>query len=85
MEIGWAIAPYLQKRKLNNLIQIKEKFNLELDFFVLESSQNVYLCLKYTIMQHIIDRFISYATIPTQQQPQVLKNNGIWPINLSKN
>lgn len=32
MEIGWAIAPYLQKRKLNNLIQIKEKFNLELDF-----------------------------------------------------
>jgi tripeptide aminopeptidase len=40
-----------------------------LDFFVLERSQNVYLCLKFTIMQHIIDRFISYVTIDTESDP----------------
>jgi tripeptide aminopeptidase len=40
-----------------------------LDFSILNSSQNVYLCLKYNIMQHIIDRFISYVTIDTESDP----------------
>jgi tripeptide aminopeptidase len=40
-----------------------------LDFSNLNSSQNVYLCLKYNIMQHIIDRFISYVTIDTESDP----------------
>jgi hypothetical protein len=33
MEISGAIAAHLQKRKLNILIQINEKFNLGVGFF----------------------------------------------------
>src|SRR5690348_4405663 len=33
------------------------------------NQSNYYICKKITIMQHIIDRFISYVTIDTESDP----------------